>query len=142
MVPPVSIKPGELDFSSLSEEEVLARQKEIEEEQIRISKSFSRFELNGCFFSLGHLELVNSCVITCLYFCMERGIDVAEYMRQQETLHIHHGIQGDAADGKGVICKSDVDVVIHHGIQGDAADGEDVICKSVCSLYLMRLSNN
>ncbi|KAK1369682.1 hypothetical protein POM88_035774 [Heracleum sosnowskyi] len=47
------------------------------------------------------------------------------------TLHIHHGIQGDAADGKGLICKSDVDGVIHHGIQGDAADGEDVICKSV-----------
>ncbi|KAK1378448.1 hypothetical protein POM88_025192 [Heracleum sosnowskyi] len=42
----------------------------------------------GCFFSLGHLEL--------------------------ETLHIHHGIQGDATDGKGVICKSDVDGVIHH----------------------------
>ncbi|KAK1394831.1 hypothetical protein POM88_013887 [Heracleum sosnowskyi] len=35
----------------------------------------------------------------------------------QETMHIHHGIQGDAADGKGVICKSDVDGVIHHGIQ-------------------------
>ncbi|KAK1365779.1 hypothetical protein POM88_041340 [Heracleum sosnowskyi] len=73
--------------------------------------------------------------------CRERGIDVAEDMRQQETLHIHHEIQGDVADEKGVICKSDIDVVIHHGIQGDASDGEDVICKSVCSLYLMRLSN-
>ncbi|KAK1364815.1 hypothetical protein POM88_040376 [Heracleum sosnowskyi] len=61
--------------------------------------------------------------------------------KKKETLYIHHGIQGGAADGKGVICKSDVDGVIHHGIQGDAADGEDVICKSVCSLYLMRLSN-
>ncbi|KAK1382415.1 hypothetical protein POM88_020150 [Heracleum sosnowskyi] len=58
-----------------------------------------------------------------------------------ETLHIHHGIQGDAAR-KGVIYKSDVDGVIHHEIQGDAANQEDVICKSVCSLYLMRLSNN
>ncbi|KAK1385545.1 hypothetical protein POM88_023280 [Heracleum sosnowskyi] len=64
------------------------------------------------------------------------------YCLHSETLHIHHGIQGDAADGKGVICKSDVDGVIHHGIQGDAADEEDVICKSVFSLYLMRLSNN
>ncbi|KAK1364217.1 hypothetical protein POM88_039778 [Heracleum sosnowskyi] len=64
-----------------------------------------------------------------------------EMMMEAETLRIHHGIQGDAADEKGVICKSDVDVVIHHGIQGDVADGEDVICKSVCNLYLMRLSN-
>ncbi|KAK1391990.1 hypothetical protein POM88_011046 [Heracleum sosnowskyi] len=64
------------------------------------------------------------------------------HTNELETLHIHHGIQGDAADGNGVICKSDVDGVIHHGIQGDAADEEDVICKSVFSLYLMRLSNN
>ncbi|KAK1364819.1 hypothetical protein POM88_040380 [Heracleum sosnowskyi] len=37
--------------------------------------------------------------------------------KKKETLYIHHGIQGDVADGKGVICKSDVDGVSHHGIQ-------------------------